>query len=413
MRSAIDALYAKPYYDPRNLLESKLNGAHISLHTDGKGNAVKGTKTQAGATTGIGTGPKTYYSGPSSYTAPDPDEGGFGTTMYIQFNGVEGATGFLDAFAPGTWTLLDQKVREEWKTKVKADLQAVVDAANQLETALATQAARLVPAKSKRLPKKKPADPGGAGDGGGGNSDLDLGGGGGGSDFDLGGGGGGGSDFDLGGGGGGSDFDLGGGGGGSDFDLGGGGGGSDFDLGGGGSGSDLDLGGLTRTSALLTPGIAALSSGLTPFGRSGTGLGSLGRTGAGLGTSGLSGGKLGPGAMRLGNPFQGKLAMTPDGRGGVITGGPNGFKGGEVGRNGTPGMAPPAAGGGKKDEKDRERKTWLAEDEAVWGAPEDGEDLVLGRGDDAAAAEQPGQHPAAAPARPGGPGTTVRRPGRR
>ncbi|WP_051797186.1 hypothetical protein [Catenuloplanes japonicus] len=270
----------------------------------------------------------------------------------------------------------------------------------------------------------------------GGGDESGGGGGGGGANFDPnslfgdGGGGGGGGGFsadDLTGGGGGSDFSLGGGGGGGGLDIGdlggggsGGTGGGDFGLGGGGGSG---LGGGDGIGS-IGGGLGALPGfglgGLGNVGGGGSGLGGLGSGGVGGGRDGVSLGggssfgeddgglsqfptevdavdigRIGEGAMSA----TGGVTMPPDisspfgpaqltatsvpipGTGG--TGGASGSGGiGSPGMGGMPmmgGMGGGMPGGKGGDDKERERKTWLEEEEEVWGTDPDVAPAVVGR----------------------------------
>ncbi|WP_431973563.1 hypothetical protein [Micromonospora haikouensis] len=301
----------------------------------------------------------------------------------------------------------------------------------------------------------------------GGGGDLGLGGGG---DLGLGGGGdlglGGGGDLGLGGG---SGLGLGGGG---DLGLGGGaglglGGGSGLGLGGGSGaglgGGDLGTGGLGGIGGgidwddLLGGGTGSGSGGGGSSGGIGGGLG--GGIGGGVvpglppglgGSGGLGGGK-GGGAGGLGDDTTNPSAQFPTDVDGVDVGN---LGGGSPGESSTSGMAlgselaallgepagletagsgargadsatsagggfpmmPPMGGmggmggGGQQGEKDRERKTWLEEDEDVWGTDPECGMAVIGRAEHS---EEPAAPAPAAPRRPGGPLGPTRATGRR
>ncbi|MBM7075245.1 hypothetical protein [Micromonospora humida] len=309
---------------------------------------------------------------------------------------------------------------------------------------------------------------GGGGDLGldGGGGDLGLGGGGdlglgGGGDLGLGGGGGlgAGGDLGLGGGsalGGGGDLGLGGG---SGLGSGGGSGAGGLGLDGGGelgtgvSGGGLgglggggidwgDLGGGTGSGSAGGGGVVV--PGLTP------GLGGLGNLGSSGGSGGLGGVK-GGGAGGLGDDTTNPSAQFPTDVDGVDVGNLGGGSPGESSTSGValgselaallgepaglgPGgsgargvdsagsaaggfpMMPPMGGmggmggGGQQGEKDRERKTWLEEEEDVWGTDPECGMAVIGRSEHA---EEPATTMPAAPRRPGqSPGPT-RTTGRR
>jgi uncharacterized protein YukE len=124
--------------------------------------------------------------------------------------------------------------------------------------------------------------------------------------------------------------------------------------------------------------------GRDPFGRGGTELasagGGLGGGGGGLGTGGGLGGGGGGvgGGPGSGLGSAGGLAGGPLGVGGTGTGGGLG-SGAKSGAAGRPGGTPlGAGGGGKEGEKERERSTWLTEDEDVWGDDGDVAPPVIG-----------------------------------
>lgn len=95
----------------------------------------------------------------------------------------------------------------------------------------------------------------------------------------------------------------------------------------------------------------------------GAGLGTGGGGGGGLSGDGLAGGTL-PGASTGGLGGTGSLAANggAPGTGGAGQGGTSG-----AGR----GMMAPGGHGGGREEEDRERSTWLTEDDDVWGADQD------------------------------------------
>ncbi|MFI7432231.1 hypothetical protein [Micromonospora haikouensis] len=295
---------------------------------------------------------------------------------------------------------------------------------------------------------------------GGGGGDLGLGGGG---DLGLGGGGDlglvGGGDLGLGGG---SGLGLGGGdlglGGGSGLGLGGGSGSGGLGLGGGdlGTGGLGGIGGGTDWDDLPGGGTGSGSGGGGLGGGIGGGIGGgvvpglppgLGGSG---GSGGLSGGK-GGGAGGLGDDTTNPSAQFPTDVDGVDVGN---LGGGSPGESTTGGMAlgselaallgepaglgpagtgargadsatsaaggfpmmPPMGGmggmggGGQQGEKDRERKTWLEEEEDVWGTDPECGMAVIGRAEHS---EEPATTAPAAPRRPGGPLGPTRATGRR
>ncbi|MFI5843122.1 hypothetical protein ACIA8K_25770 [Catenuloplanes sp. NPDC051500] len=282
---------------------------------------------------------------------------------------------------------------------------------------------------------------GGSGGGtGGGGSDLNLGGGGSGNvEFGQGaaGSGGGGSGLDLGGGGsggiGGGGTSIGGiGGGGSGLNLGGGGGGGGGTSGGssglGGGGSGLGgLGGIGGGTGLGSIGSGSSSSGSgRPGGVTGIGPDDDGK-GGGTATSqfptGVDISGVGGGSSGLGGTGIGSLSGTPAGLAAATGGGASGLAGGDgsgttglsggagssggtggltgigsgaavggagaagaAGASGGTGYPPPMGGmggmgGQQNQEKERERKTWLEEDDEVWGTDPDVGPAVIGRVD--------------------------------
>ncbi|WP_431885573.1 hypothetical protein [Micromonospora wenchangensis] len=305
---------------------------------------------------------------------------------------------------------------------------------------------------------------GGGGDlGTGGGGDLGLGGGG---DLGLGGGGdlgvGGGGDLGLGGGSGlglGGDLGLGGG---SGLGLGGGTGsglGLGGDLGSGGTagsgGIDWDdlLGGGTGSGAAGGGGIGSGTGGGTGIPGGGVvlpglpsgGWGNLGSSGGGLGgvkgggAGGLDDGTTNPSAQfptdvdgvdvgNLGGGSPGESSTSGVALGSelaALLGEPAGVGPGGSGARGadsataTAGgfpMMPPMGGmggmggAGQQGEKDRERKTWLEEDEDVWGTDPECGMAVIGRSEHT---EEPVTAVPAAPRRTGGPLGPTRATGRR
>ena len=163
----------------------------------------------------------------------------------------------------------------------------------------------------------------------------------------------------------------------------------------------------------------------------GPGTGRLGGVGAGGALGELE--DLGPGGARLGGVETPSLIPLKGGNGlsgGIAIGGPNGLdlsgsgeglglaaaEEGAAARAGTGGMPypPPMGGGGAGagQGKERERKTWLSEEEDVWGLPDDEETVVLGREQVPLEASEP-QHQPFAPAagRPGPQRPGQQRPG--
>ncbi|MCM4084242.1 WXG100 family type VII secretion target [Paractinoplanes hotanensis] len=103
--------------------------------------------------------------------------------------------------------------------------------------------------------------------------------------------------------------------------------------------------------------------------------------------------------------------------GGVLAAGAAGAAGPMAG--GSPGFMPPmmggmggGAGGGGQQEKDRERRTWLAEDEEVWGTDPGVTPSVIGRDDTADELEDDRAYPAV-PHRPDSPREPARGTGRK
>lgn len=132
---------------------------------------------------------------------------------------------------------------------------------------------------------------------------------------------------------------------------------------GGPNGGHLPHGGGTELAGLPSSGGGGLGAG-------GGGLGGgLGAGGAGAGSLGSAG--AGPGGLGAGGLGAGGLGAMP-GMGGGLAGkkGPGG-----------PGGMPMGAGAGQGrggDEEERERTTWLVEDEDVWGADGDATPPVIG-----------------------------------
>jgi hypothetical protein len=83
---------------------------------------------------------------------------------------------------------------------------------------------------------------------------------------------------------------------------------------------------------------------------------------------------------------------------------------GANGAGGYPPYMPPMNGmGGNQQEKERERSTWLDEEEEVWGTDPDLAPSVIGRDDwDSASSDEP-----QLPSRPPTPGSPQTRPGQR
>ncbi len=144
--------------------------------------------------------------------------------------------------------------------------------------------------------------------------------------------------------------------------AGGGGAGGGGDIGGGGlsGGGGTDLAGLGGG-----PGGGGLPGGGAGLGGGGAGLGSAG--GGGLGAGGLGG----PNPAGIGGMGAGR------GAGGGIAGEGAGAGKGAAGRGG---MGAPMGGhgGGSEGEEERERSTWLTEDDDVWGGDGDTAPPVIG-----------------------------------
>ncbi|WP_433531808.1 WXG100 family type VII secretion target [Micromonospora sp. CA-263727] len=181
-------------------------------------------------------------------------------------------------------------------------------------------------------------------------------------------------------------------------------GGSGFDLGGLGPGSGSGSGG----SGLGSGGSGFDVGGLGPgSGGSGSGSGGTGSGGAGEFASdrpaGFALGPLGtPPAGHLPSPLDNYSAAALAG-GAVAAGGHNAgtLPGGMGGMPFMPmgGMGNP---GGRENEKERERTTWLAEEQDVWGTEADVTAAVIGREDhQTETADQPTRRPSTA--RPGQP----------
>ncbi len=166
-----------------------------------------------------------------------------------------------------------------------------------------------------------------------------------------------------------------------------GGGGPDFPGGGGpGGGSHLPGGG----SGFPGGGGTDLPDGGSPYdsGSSLAGGGGVGGIGSGGGIDGLGsgGGGLGGGPGGLGSGAgAGTGGFGPGGAGagaagGRPGGGAGGAGGGTGGRGAGGGMAgaPMHGGQGGGDEEERERSTWLTEDEDVWGGDTDAPPPVIG-----------------------------------
>ncbi|MEU4240070.1 hypothetical protein [Actinoplanes sp. NPDC026619] len=198
------------------------------------------------------------------------------------------------------------------------------------------------------------------------------------------------------------------------------------DLGGSGLGSDLGT-----SSGIGTGGAGSLGSSIPILGGASSGLGSLGGS---SGSSGLGGSKssdldslgegtasslfptdvdgsdigaLGGGAgaggtttadTGLGENLAGLLGEPATSS--VTTGSPLTSSGSSSGMPFMPPMGGMGGGGaGQQENKERERKTWLEEDEDVWGTDPDCSFAVIGR------EELPEEPTAPAPAAPGRPGT--------
>jgi hypothetical protein len=198
------------------------------------------------------------------------------------------------------------------------------------------------------------------------------------------------------GGGGGAGFGGLGGGGGSGSDRPGGVGAGFGGLGGLGSGAGSGLGGPVGGGGL--DGAGGVGSGFDGLGGAGGGLGEPGG-GAGGGLSGGAGGGSGfstfdtRGAMPGSGLAVGGLGETPVGAAGAAGATANGA-------GGYPPYMPPMTGAGNQDAKERERTTWLDEEEEVWGtvgvSP-----AVIGRDEPDTTARQPhrpfGPTPGSAP----------------
>ncbi len=115
---------------------------------------------------------------------------------------------------------------------------------------------------------------------------------------------------------------------------------------------------------------AGLDTGGSLAGLGGADGGGLGAGGGGLGGGDASG--VGAGAGALNGGFgAGTGAGAGAGAGGSGLGAGAGTPGGVVGAAGGRGMMMPMHGGGQGDEDERERSTWLSEDEDVWGNDDD------------------------------------------
>ncbi|MET7424482.1 hypothetical protein [Dactylosporangium sp. NPDC005555] len=161
---------------------------------------------------------------------------------------------------------------------------------------------------------------------------------------------------------------------------------------------DLGSGGFGGSTG-VTPG-GFNTGGLTPNNPSGMALGPLGTPPAGYAPAGVgsfpagavAGGALASGGANVGG-LPGAMGNPVSGDGGSSAG---------AGMGGMPFMPPMGrmGGGGKENEKERERTTWLAEEEAVWGTDPDVTAAVIGR-------EEPEPEHGTRPVqRPGRPGTT-------
>jgi uncharacterized protein YukE len=156
----------------------------------------------------------------------------------------------------------------------------------------------------------------------------------------------------------------GGGGGGSGHLPGGGGGSGHLPGGGGGLGHLPSGGGGTSLAGLHGGGAGGLGGGLG--GGAGAGAGGLG--------GGIPGGGAGAGSMGVGALGAGGLGGGVPGAGALGKNGP-----GAGGRPGAGGMPMGGGhGGGKGDEEEHERSTWLTEDEDVWGGDGDVTPPVIG-----------------------------------
>lgn len=161
-------------------------------------------------------------------------------------------------------------------------------------------------------------------------------------------------------------------------------------LGNGSTGGGLGSGG--------TGGLGSGSGGLSPYDpgsqlAGGGGLGGLGSGhpggglgGGGLGSggvgSGLGSGGLGSGPGGIGSGSGAGVLGTGAGRGGPGSGAGTGAGGPGAGGRGSAGAGgvggAPMHGGGQGDEDERERSTWLTEDEDVWGGNADVPPPVIG-----------------------------------
>ncbi|MFI6078703.1 hypothetical protein ACIA5C_45020 [Actinoplanes sp. NPDC051343] len=150
------------------------------------------------------------------------------------------------------------------------------------------------------------------------------------------------------------------------------------DLSGGGGG--FDAGGDSAWNPAAPPADSGFS--FDPLGGGSGGGGAVGAPAGGSGDSraGALFGGLAPGGAPLGG--------LTDVVGAAGTAGSAGAAGSTNGLGGTPPFMPPMGGmGGNGQEKERERTTWLAEEEEVWGTDPDVTPAVIGR-DEADAEEQ-------------------------
>jgi hypothetical protein len=156
-------------------------------------------------------------------------------------------------------------------------------------------------------------------------------------------------------------------------------------LGSGGTGGGLGSGGTGGFSPYDPGSQLAGGGGLGGLGSGHTGLGGGGLGSGGVG-SGLGGGGLGTGPGGIGSGTGAGGAGTlgsgagrggpGSGAGGPGSGGPGAGGRGSAGAGGVGGA--PMHGGGQGDEDERERSTWLTEDEDVWGGNTDVPPPVIG-----------------------------------
>lgn len=140
--------------------------------------------------------------------------------------------------------------------------------------------------------------------------------------------------------------------------------------GGPGPGSDYN------PNSLPTLDNSSSLAGFDPSGGAGSGFGPGGASGLGAGgASGLGGGGLGGGGLGAGGLGAGDASglagsgagMGAGAGGGGIAGGAGAAGGMAGGAGGRPGMMMPMHGSGQGGDDERERSTWLAEDDDIWG----------------------------------------------